>query len=376
MNDSLAASGSGANSSIMCSEGFYVSDMHNGTCRPQCGVWTQQSRRDTLRETIMSSIACSIATIASIAVVVLACTKQRDFLLVFPSVYLVYLSVVVPLRCVLFFAGRVANTALFCSSDDLVVSLDNPTHFCNITGVTSIYAGTQLILFAFFHSASLFWGIRFPFHYRKYKQNGYLKYIHFSTVAIAVLVPLIPGLSQLSKGFVPTRFPISTCVGRSGSVYYYTLVLPVSILLGVTVSLLVLIYWTILKEFVIKKISRGKKNSRITKAQLKIMFILWYYIIIGILGLASFAFLNTTTDSTLNTLRDLFQCESVGIHPNEDNCAELRRSVTFRPFINARLVVNLLLGLIPVFVLIFTFDVSLLKCKKIKSHPATKSAST
>ena len=35
---------------------------------------------------------------------------------------------------VLFFAGRVANTALFCSSDDLVVSLDNPTHFCNITG--------------------------------------------------------------------------------------------------------------------------------------------------------------------------------------------------------------------------------------------------
>ena len=103
------------------------------------------------------------------------------------------------------------------------------------------------IVFVFFHSASLFWGIWFPFHYRKYKQNGYLKYIHFSTVAIAVLAPLIPGLSQLSKGFVQTRFPTSTCVGRSGSVYYYTLLLPVSILLGVTVSLLVLIYWTIVK---------------------------------------------------------------------------------------------------------------------------------
>ena len=105
----------------------------------------------------------------------------------------------------------------------------------------------QLVLFAFFHSASLFWGIRFPFHYRKYKQNGYLKYVNFSTVAIAVLAPLIPGLSQLSKGFVQTRFPTLICVGRSGSVYYYTLVLPTSILLGVTVSLLIIIYWTILK---------------------------------------------------------------------------------------------------------------------------------
>ena len=33
--------------------------------------------------------------------------------------------------------GNVANTALYCSSDDILVTLDNPTlatHFCNITG--------------------------------------------------------------------------------------------------------------------------------------------------------------------------------------------------------------------------------------------------
>ena len=81
------------------------------------------------------------------------------------------------------------------------------------------------------------------------------------------------------------------------------------------------------------------------------MFILWYYIILGILGLASFTYAITATDSTLNKLRNLFQCESVRIHPNADDCAEVRSSVTFRSFFNARIVVNLLLGRILVLIL-------------------------
>ena len=107
------------------------------------------------------------------------------------------------------------------------------------------------------------------------------------------------------------------------------------------------------------------------------MFILWYYTILGILGLVSSTYFNTTTDSNLSALRGLFQCESVGVRPDKDSCAELRRVVTFKPFFNAGLVVIVLLGLIPVVVLIFTIDVSKFKCKKSKdgTYRATNPAS-
>ena len=103
------------------------------------------------------------------------------------------------------------------------------------------------------------------------------------------------------------------------------------------------------------------------------MFILWYYTILGILGLASASYGITATDSNLNALRGLFQCESVGIRPDDDSCVELRGLVTFSPFFNAGLIVIVLLGLIAVVVLIFTIDVNIFKCKKSRdgSHRAT-----
>ena len=95
--------------------------------------------------------------------------------------------------------------------------------------------------------AALFWGIRFPFHYRQFKENGYIKYIHIATVATAVLVPLVSGLAPLKDGYVPARFPPILCAARNEDYSFYAVELPISILLPITTSLLFLIFWIILK---------------------------------------------------------------------------------------------------------------------------------
>ena len=98
-----------------------------------------------------------------------------------------------------------------------------------------------------FHVAALFWGIRFPFHYRQFKENGYIKYIHIATIATAVLVPLVSGLAPLKDGYIPTRFPPILCAARNEDYSFYAVELPISILLTITTSLLILIFWIILK---------------------------------------------------------------------------------------------------------------------------------
>ena len=109
------------------------------------------------------------------------------------------------------------------------------------------YSLMQYSFWIFFHVTALFWGIAFPFHYRKIKANGYIKHIHITAVAVAVLVPLVSALIPLKDGFSPPRIPPIVCTAATTEHTFYALVLPASILLAISTCLLIITFWIILK---------------------------------------------------------------------------------------------------------------------------------
>ena len=52
----------------------------------------------------------------------------------FPSVFIIYQNITVVVYAIFILVGYTAKTPLFCSSDDVTESLDNPTPFCTIIG--------------------------------------------------------------------------------------------------------------------------------------------------------------------------------------------------------------------------------------------------
>ena len=119
-------------------------------------------------------------------------------------------------------------------------------HAC-IIGIVSSYAIVQIILLVTFHAMGLGWSIMFPFHYRRFKTNGRIKYIHASTVALSLVLPAIPALLLTIHGYIVIPGPFEFCIPRNIDIAYFTITLPISILLATTTSIFVLLFWKILK---------------------------------------------------------------------------------------------------------------------------------
>ena len=110
----------------------------------------------------------------------------------------------------------------------------------------------QVVLFLTFHAVGLSWGIIFPFHYRRFKIHGRIKYIHASTVILGFILPAFPALLQLIDGYTIGIDLHTGCVGRSEALSYYFVTLPLSILSEVTTSVFVILLWKIFKVLLSK----------------------------------------------------------------------------------------------------------------------------
>ena len=122
-------------------------------------------------------------------------------------------------------------------------------HECIImyAGIVDTYGIVQLTLWVAFHALGLCWGIVFPFHYRRFKIEGRIKYIHVTTVVFALVFPAILALLNLIDGYSIAPGPIDACTGRNVTITYFTTILPVSVLLAVATSVLVILFWKIFK---------------------------------------------------------------------------------------------------------------------------------
>ena len=135
------------------------------------------------------------------------------------------------------------------------------------------YVLLQLVVWWFCHIAVLFWKVIFPFHSNK---PHHIKYIHVGIVVLAILVPFVPvAVSLATGGFIIKSFPPLLCVPRRVEVTFYTLALPISILMAVGIVMLLAVLWTIRKvsdltvlefiKFLYMITARNRKTVKIRK---------------------------------------------------------------------------------------------------------------
>lgn len=120
---------------------------------------------------------------------------------------------------------------------------------CMHAGIVNIYGLIQLTLPSVFHSFGLFWSIVFPFHYRRFKLEKKIKYVHITTLVLVLALPVFPALLHLIDGYSVGLGPFYTCIGRNTVVTYFTFILPISIILAIATSLMIIIFWTIFKVY-------------------------------------------------------------------------------------------------------------------------------
>ena len=115
------------------------------------------------------------------------------------------------------------------------------------TGIVGVYLLLHITLLVTFHAVGLSWGIIFPFHYRKFKADGRIKYIHATTIVLGLVLPAIPALLHLIEGYTIGIDLRSSCNGRNKKINYSLIILPISILGAVTASVFAILLWKIFK---------------------------------------------------------------------------------------------------------------------------------
>ena len=100
------------------------------------------------------------------------------------------------------------------------------------------------------HSATIFWGVKYPFSYRRIQKTKYTKLIHIAVLVISLTLPWIPGVIVISNnGYViPTFPPYHSCFPYNRDHVLFTFIMPVCVVLCVGDTLVILIMWNLCKN--------------------------------------------------------------------------------------------------------------------------------
>ena len=124
------------------------------------------------------------------------------------------------------------------------------------------YALLQLAVFWLSHVLALFWGLAFPFHARRYKKQQKVKYVHLTCIVLGILIPFIPIIATASQyahgkspaqavkgglGFGMTSLPSVLCNGIDSDTTFYSLILPIIVIIMIGMTILVLVFCIIHK---------------------------------------------------------------------------------------------------------------------------------
>lgn len=111
------------------------------------------------------------------------------------------------------------------------------------------------------------------------------------------------------------------------------------------------------------------KAVQIGMAEAKILFVVCYYVILGIFGLVTLTYFEATNPSNLKAIMEYFRCQLPGFHPDEGNQCGQKPSVRLLPFNVLSAVGIIQLGFIPLVILVFTVRFTKPNChgwKKLK----------
>ena len=104
----------------------------------------------------------------------------------------------------------------------------------------------SVVLLWLFQSASFFWGVVWPYHYSVTKSSGRMKYYHISALVISVFGPLVLTLIiQFNGGYGVIIALSPRCGGLNPDIVFYSVLLPMDIIVIVGILLLVITLWNI-----------------------------------------------------------------------------------------------------------------------------------
>ena len=100
------------------------------------------------------------------------------------------------------------------------------------------------------HSATIFWGVKYPFSYRRIQKTKYFKLIHIAVLVISLTLPWIPGVIVISidSYAIPTFPPYHSCFPLDSVNVLFTFIMPACVVLCVGDTLVILIMWNLCKN--------------------------------------------------------------------------------------------------------------------------------
>lgn len=112
------------------------------------------------------------------------------------------------------------------------------------------------------HISIMFWKLRFPFHARDFEIENRMKFVHIACAVPCLVLSFLPivvitldDVVQRAKGvdtvgtvgFSLVRFPPIICSAMNRNAIYYSLILPINLIVPVGVTLLILVVWLLYK---------------------------------------------------------------------------------------------------------------------------------
>ena len=122
----------------------------------------------------------------------------------------------------------------------------------------------QQVLLWFFHIVAVFWGTKFPFHAKSFQRKGYFKYVHAAMLITSIALPFVPvAVVQGTGKSTLSQIPAFLCTARSPEAFFYSFVLPASIILAAGMSLVVLIFQVIVHVTQTQTQRNGTHNDQV-----------------------------------------------------------------------------------------------------------------
>ena len=124
-----------------------------------------------------------------------------------------------------------------------------------IAGIALYYIIIQLLLWWLWHTIAVFWAVNWPFYAKKFNVSWKNRYLHIAFILASLLLPIAPILIVVYEstnpgqkgGFTITRSPPILCTGHDIHTNFWAMLFPMSLLLAIGVTLLVLTLRIVIK---------------------------------------------------------------------------------------------------------------------------------
>ncbi|XP_019850173.1 PREDICTED: uncharacterized protein LOC109580970 isoform X1 [Amphimedon queenslandica] len=354
----------GANESFNCSEDFYFSTEH-GYCRPICSQWSWNMSRNAAL--LLSGLSSGFALIICTMTFIVAGFRYK-IIFQFPTVFVIYVTVAYFVIAVMVFISSLANVLHCNSNDDLFFSVDNPSIFCTISGVTYQYMTVSASFWWFSWAAATLFKLLHPLYSRSLLITGKCGYIHIILVLLGLLFPVIGIVITIfanSPSYVIANYPGTVCFARETDIMLYTTIFPPIVLTSMYSLIVISVIRIIHKHnsglFQAEKEVHGhqvKSTFHFTTAERKLLFILLLNIFRSLIKFIGLGVFFIRQDNIINSIFEYFECEARG---SEGNCAFITKLVGLPNFIT---ILDSIIPLGPLFYVINWSTVKRIVCKR------------